>query len=62
MHPAATQEDKRDVRLALSIDHGLSMKTALFLEALGRWVLDKGLALTKKQRARLEEILEEHGR
>ncbi len=59
----ATEADQINVRIALNLDdHDLSKKEINFIESIGRWVLDRGIAPTNAQRKKLKEILNEHDR
>jgi len=59
---STVQEDQKEVRTALDIDKGLSSWEVGFLESIAKWVIDDGNPLTSKQRSKLDQILEKHGR
>ena len=51
--------DVKDVKLALTIEEGLSDWEVYFLDSINRFVTS-GTLLSDKQRRKLNEILQEH--
>jgi len=54
--------DDADVKALCEIEEGLSEWEVGFVESVHEWVVDKKRCLSDKQRARVQKILEEHGR
>lgn len=53
------ERDKQDVQKTLDVEHGLSSWEVEFLDSLWQWL--KSAPLTPKQRAKLDQIMEDNG-